>query len=219
MLYQKEREEMCEVVKAMFDRDLTNAAGGNLSERMNKEHFIMTPTLMAQQQLCKLEPEDILVVDKELNVIEGRGKVTREINMHMAIYEVSDSVKTVIHAHPKEAMVFACLGLEIEHLCENTVKLGKVETLPFSTATTEELAKTVKDYMTKRKDELEKHPIAALLNKHGIILADKSGLKAAYDVLERIEYEAYVNIQAKLLRLTEHIDLSDDRKLNYNMEE
>ena len=29
MLYQKEREEMCEVVKVMFDRDLTNAAGGN----------------------------------------------------------------------------------------------------------------------------------------------------------------------------------------------
>ena len=74
MLYQKEREEMCEVVKAMFDRDLTNAAGGNLSERMNENHFIMTPTLMAQQKLCRLEPEDILVVDKELNIIEGRGK-------------------------------------------------------------------------------------------------------------------------------------------------
>ena len=36
MLYREEREIMCEVVKAMFDRDLTNAAGGNLSERMNK---------------------------------------------------------------------------------------------------------------------------------------------------------------------------------------
>ena len=219
MLYREEREIMCEVVKAMFDRDLTNAAGGNLSERMNKEHFIMTPTLMAQQKLCKLEPEDILVVDKDLNVIEGTGKVTREINMHMAIFEVSEDVRTVIHAHPKESMVFACLGLEIEHLCENTVKLGKVETLPFVPATTPELAAMVKEYMEKRKDEISKHPVAALLNKHGIILADKNGLKSAYDVLERIEYVAYVNIQAKLLRLAEHVNINDNRKLNYNLEE
>ena len=219
MLYENERRIMCEVVKVMFDRNLTNAAGGNLSERMNDDHFIMTPTLMAQQQFCDLEPEDILVVDKALNVIEGRGRVTREINMHMAIFEVSRDVRSVIHAHPKEAMVFACLGWEIEHLCENTVKLGKVETLPFSPATTEELAQTVKTYMEGRKEELSKHPVAALLNKHGLILADKDGLKAAYDMLERIEFEAYVNIQARLLKLTENIIIEDNRKLNYNTEE
>ena len=33
MLYEAERREMCRIVKSMFDRWLTNAAGGNLSCR------------------------------------------------------------------------------------------------------------------------------------------------------------------------------------------
>ena len=44
MMYKKEREELCEVVKLMFDRKLTNAAGGNVSVKINDEHIIMTPS-------------------------------------------------------------------------------------------------------------------------------------------------------------------------------
>lgn len=43
MLYEAERRDLCTVVKTMFDRFNTNAAGGNVSVRMNGKHIIMTP--------------------------------------------------------------------------------------------------------------------------------------------------------------------------------
>ena len=49
----------------MYDRKFTNAAGGNVSIKVSDDHFIMSPTLMSQNYLCDLNPEQILVIDKE----------------------------------------------------------------------------------------------------------------------------------------------------------
>ncbi|MCB2660466.1 hypothetical protein KQ740_14510, partial [Listeria monocytogenes] len=81
MLYQKEREDLAKIVKPMFDRFETNAAGGNVRVRMISEHIIMTPTLMSHAKLCDLSPYEILEVDNNNEVVEGDGRVTREINL------------------------------------------------------------------------------------------------------------------------------------------
>lgn len=195
MLYYEQRKDLCEVTQIMFDRFNTNAAGGNISVKVSDEHFLMTPTLMSQAKFCRLTPEDIIVIDKDGYIYDGNGKVTREFNMHCAIFEVLPEVGAVIHAHPKESMVFASLGMELPHLTEATRKLGEVKTLEFAPATSLELAKIVKEYMeTRQGDTL---PIASLLREHGILVADKT-LRKAYDMLERIEYNAYVNIHTKI---------------------
>lgn len=216
MMYLEERADLCKVTKMMFDRFITNAAGGNISVKMNDEHFIMTPTLMSQMKFGRLEPEEIIVIDREGRVIEGNGKVTREFNMHVAAYDALPEAGAVLHAHAKESMVFASLGLEMPHLCEATRKLGQIITLPFAPATSKELAHNVKQYLQTRKDDL---PIATLLREHGILVVDKT-LRKGYDMLERIEYNAYVNTQAKLFQLTG--DYQPGRKeeaFNYNLEE
>jgi L-fuculose-phosphate aldolase len=194
MLYYEERKDLCEVTKMMFDRFNTNAAGGNISVKVSDEHFIMTPTLMSQGKFCRLTPEDIVVIDKEGTVYEGNGKVTREFNMHVAVYETMPDVGAVVHAHPKESMVFASLGLDLPHLTEATRKLGEIKVLDFAPATSRELAQNVREYMETRKGDL---PVATLLREHGILVVDKT-LRKAYDMLERIEYNAYVNIHAKI---------------------
>nr|WP_295974483.1 class II aldolase/adducin family protein [uncultured Bacillus sp.] len=195
MLFYEERKDLCEVTKTMFDRFNTNAAGGNISVRVSEDRFIMTPTLMSQEKFCRLNPEDIIVIDKEGTVYEGNGKVTREFNMHVAVFDTLPDVGAIVHAHPKESMVFASLGMDLPLLTESVRKLGEVKTLDFAPATSLELAQIVKEYMeTRRGDAL---PIAALLREHGIVVADKT-LRKAYDMLERIEYNAYVNIQAKI---------------------
>lgn len=219
MLFQKEREEMCEVCKFAFDRHLTNAAGGNFSARVAEDRFLISPTLMSQQKFCRLKPEDILVIDSERNILEGNGKLTREINLHMAVYEEVSGAKAILHAHPKETMVFAALGLELPHLTEASVKVGKVITLPFAPATSEKLAATVREYVKGRSEEVNNHPIAMLLRKHGIVVVDNKGIKPGFDMLERLEYEAYVNVQARIIKATENLDLSKMENLDYNLDE
>lgn len=218
MLFYNERKDLCEVTQMMFDRFNTNAAGGNISVRVSEDRFIMTPTLMSQAKFCRLTPEDIIVIDKEGNVYEGNGKVTREFNMHVAVFESRPDCGAVIHAHPKESMVFASLGLDLPHLTEATRKLGPIKTLAFAPATSPELAQTVREHMELRSGD--KLPIAALLREHGIIVADTT-LRKAYDMLERIEYNAYVNIQAKMFEALGYYSPQGEpeKKFAYNLEE
>jgi Ribulose-5-phosphate 4-epimerase and related epimerases and aldolases len=198
-MYEKERQQICVTVKLMFDRMLTNIAGGNVSMRVSDEHVIMTPTLMSEEKHCVLKPEEVLVVDMNLNLIEGEGKITRESNMHMGIYKECPDVNAVIHSHPRESLVFASLGIPMPLVTEATEKFGEIITLPYAPACTQELADTAVSYFKTRKDELKKHGVAALIRKHGIILADKNLVKALDD-LERIETNAYVVLRSQALK-------------------
>lgn len=196
MMYEEERQQICDTVRLMFDRKLTNMAGGNVSVRVSDEHVLMTPAHMSDEKHCRLKPEEVLVVDMNMNILEGEGTKTRESNMHMGIYKDVPLANAVIHSHPREILVFACLGLPLPSMTEATDKFGEIVCLPYAPATTQQLADTTVGYLKTRKDELSKHGLVALLRRHGIIIADKNLLKALDD-LERVETNAYVNICAR----------------------
>lgn len=216
MLYEKERQDLAKIVKTMFDRFETNAAGGNVSVKMNEEHIIMTPTLMSQAKLCQLSPYEILVVDQKNEVVEGDGKVTREINLHRACYNENPEIGCVLHAHPKESMLFATLGIDLPNLTEATQKIGRIPTLEFAPATSKELAEIVRKHVAHLRDKAV--PSASLLNKHGIVVLETS-LHKAYDLLERIEYNAYVAQKAMVFDALHIHTLTEELQLNYNLEE
>lgn len=200
MLYELERIKMCELVKNIYDRWLTNAAGGNLSQKVSDEHFIMTPTLMSVYDLWKCNPENILVVDKDLNIIEGDGRLTREINMHMAMYEADPRISGIIHAHPKELMVYACLGKDLELVTEAANDMDShLKCLSYAPATTEELANKVGAFCQKQYELQKNVPYATLINSHGIIVG-ASDIFLANDMLERLEIDAYVNTMIKNIK-------------------
>lgn len=205
MMFLKERKQLCEVARIMFDRNLTNAAGGNISMRIDEKYILMTPTLMSQRKFCRLKPEEILVLDYNLNKIEGEGNITRESNMHLGILKEAPLAKAVIHAHPKYAMVFACLGIEMPIYYEACEKLEEIITLPYAQACSVELADKVTEYIKRRKDELEDHGLVALLRNHGIIVVE-TDLYKAYDLLERVETNAYVSLQVKKLKELERLN-------------
>lgn len=189
MLYQQERERLAKIVRTMFDRFETNAAGGNVSVRMNDKHIIMTPTLMSQDHLCNLSPYQILVVDMDENVIEGDGRLTREINMHMACFKTHKNIGAVVHGHARESMVFATMGMEMPNLTEATQKFGRIPCLDFYPACSPELAEEVKSYVESLGDDVKSK--AMLLKQHGVLVLDTT-LNKAYDSLERLEYNAYI---------------------------
>lgn len=207
MQYREARERLARIAGSMFTRWLTNAAGGNLSEKVDEDRYVMTASGLSSHRLWDISPDDVLVVDGDLNVIEGRGKPTREINMHMAMYRNDDKLGAVIHSHPKDLMVYASMGADMPLVCEAVEYLGaSLHCLPYRMATTVELARTVgawtKEFSTafgQKTFAMEDiYAYGVLLRRHGVIIG-ASGSWEANDMLERLETNAYVALHCSML--------------------
>lgn len=83
--YMDLRQEMCNTARNMWARRLTNAAGGNFAVRPEKNRILVTPSMMSEHKHCQLQPQDILLIDYEGNILEGEGKLSRETDMHILL--------------------------------------------------------------------------------------------------------------------------------------
>ena len=190
MLFQQEREEMVKIVRIITERGLTNAAGGNFSflaeDDMGKPFIIMTPSLMSESFLGELPAAQILVVDFHTQtIIDGVGTLTREINMHQAIYHANPKVKAVIHSHAPNTLFWATANIPIPNLTEGTQKVKGIPILDFAPACSLELA----EIATKYIEENQELPQLFMLNSHGILIAQKgvSGIHAIHSALAILE--------------------------------
>ena len=67
--YMEQRKEMLEIIKYLYDRKLTNAAGGNVSMRVADNRVLITPSMMSEHHRCRINPEDLMIIDYEGNII------------------------------------------------------------------------------------------------------------------------------------------------------
>ena len=70
----EQREQMAKVAHYMWDRRLTNAAGGNFAVLAEENRVLISPSLMSERHFCEMRPEDFLLIDYDMNVLEGTGK-------------------------------------------------------------------------------------------------------------------------------------------------
>ena len=199
MIFEREREDLARIVKLIFERKNTNVAGGNFSfkttDQTGKEYIIMTPTMMSEAYLGEISPAQILVVEPHTRkIIDGVGKLTREINLHEAVYDTNPEIKAVLHAHAPNSMFWATAGLDMPNLTEATQKIGYVPVLDFEPNCSPELAGLVSDYMEKEKLEL---PNMLLLNSPGVLISapGETGIEAihkALQILDTTEWNAEI---------------------------
>ncbi len=55
---------MCKIAQVMFDRNLTDLSGGNISVQV-EDRILVTPSLASNLQFWILKPEEILILDLE----------------------------------------------------------------------------------------------------------------------------------------------------------
>ena len=48
--YYDMRVEMCKVAKMMWDKRLTNAAGGNFSVKVDENRILLSPSMMSEEK-------------------------------------------------------------------------------------------------------------------------------------------------------------------------
>lgn len=197
MIFEREREDLAKIIKLIFDRKNTNVAGGNFSfkvtDEVGKEYIIMTPTMMSEAYLGNVSAAQVLVVEPHTRkIIDGVGNLTREINLHEAMYDANPEIKAVLHAHAPNSMFWATSGLDLPNLTEATQKVKYVPVLDFEPNCSEELAELASGYVKEKNMEL---PYMLLLNSHGVLIntTGETGLQAihkALSILDTMEWNA-----------------------------
>lgn len=191
--YIEMRKEMCKVAKLMWERRLTNAAGGNFAVRVDENRILISPSLMSEEKHCELEPEDFILIDYEENIIEGTGNLSREGLMHVLILKNFKEIGCTIHAHPFYCMPFVSQAKPIPNVTEATLGRGYVGCIEYTKAYTPELSYNIYNYFEENRELAVQKPIGVILPLHGVVVSGPS-IYNAYSMLERIECDAFCNI-------------------------
>jgi L-fuculose-phosphate aldolase len=177
--------------RLLFERTLTDAAGGNLSIRVGNR-ICISPRYSGQQRQWQLAPEDVLICDLDRNILSGTGQISRESNVHFSVHrEFGTHGTAVVHCHPRNLLVFAATNRPMEPILEANRKFGVTPVVPFAPAHSPKLADHVRAALRGREALISKQAAAVIAPWHGLFLMSKD-LDAGFDAAERLDNNAYI---------------------------
>lgn len=198
-MYTVTRQELLDVCKLVYERYLTNAAGSNFSGRASAITLYLTPTGNAKRNRMNMKADDLLLVDFAGNILDGRGSLSTSWITHRRMYQAFDYVGAVIHAHPKMTTVFACQEAPMPPLLDAMKKYGEIHVLPRNLKVdSPEFGDAIVDVFKSSESSFQKHGHAVLYPFHGCLVAAPT-LDDAFDLLERMEFNAAAILYSKLL--------------------
>jgi ribose 5-phosphate isomerase B len=197
-LISQTRRKIAETGRLVFERHLTDAAGGNISVRVG-DQVCITPRFSGSKRHWQLQPNQVLVSDLSGNKVEGDGDVSRESKVHYRLYKEFPDGTAVLHSHPRHVMVFVASGQPIEPVLEATLKFGTIPVVnKFAPAHSEYLAEFIVEAMQGKEEAIRKYAVAVMAPWHGLFVVGKD-LDAAFDLTERIDTNAYCILMSRLL--------------------
>lgn len=90
-----------------FQRGLQVSTGGNISIRIGPGRFLTKPTGMG---LFDCLDSDLVVVDVQGRPLAGHAKPTKDIQVHLAIFQKRPDVHGIVHYHAPYATAYAVKG-------------------------------------------------------------------------------------------------------------
>ena len=164
-----------ETARELTKKGYLMATGGNLSVRIaGQSALAITPS---NYDYMKMLPEDICVLDFELNVLEGQLKPLVESGMHAAIYQARPDVNAVVHTHQVYASTLTLIRMPIPALFdEQTRFLGRsVNIIPYAPSGTGLLANTIARHVRDNNN-------AYMMQNHGALVFGHDMERAVHNV-------------------------------------
>lgn len=173
----------------IIKRALTVETWGNISVRDSESGLVyLTPSAMKYDEITE---DDVVVMDIDGNIVEGKRKPTIETGMHLAIYRNRSEINAVIHTHPIYSMVYAVQGRSISQFTDETAQAlgGEVLCTNYALPGTDEMAKEVAGALpgTHR---------ACLIHSHGAVCLGRS-------MSEAFKTATVLEATARVLQLVE----------------
>jgi ribulose-5-phosphate 4-epimerase/fuculose-1-phosphate aldolase len=132
------RVELLAATRRAVEAGLLPGTAGNLSVRDAESGLIVITPSQIPYHRCA--PEDMVVIDQDLRVVEGRHAPSSERRMHLALYRARPDAGAIVHTHSPYATAFAVLERSIPFaIAEMSLIGGSVPVAPFDPPGTEEL--------------------------------------------------------------------------------
>lgn len=197
ILYADTRARIAELGRLMFDRKLTDSAGGNISVRVG-DKVCITPRYAGSKFQWRLRPEQVLVTDFDGTKLEGEGEISREAKVHYALLKAYPESGSVVHGHAQNILVFCAANLPMPPVLEATQKYGVIKISQYATAHSGVLAANLLADFADQEDRIKASAAAVMAVYHGLFVLARD-LETGFDVTERLDRNARVILQARSL--------------------
>ena len=190
MLLSALREELALYARKMYESQLVRATQGNLSARDPESGRIcITPTGADYQSL---RGEDIVVIDRNGSVVEGRWEPSSELPLHTLLLERRPDINCVMHTHSTYASAFAVVYQPIPMILQESAAClgGDVPVVSYQMSGTREFAELIADSIGDRH--------ALLWGNHGAMVIG-SNLAQTFAIAHALEDSARIATIARQL--------------------
>ena len=184
-----EKEQVVRYGKKLIDRRLTTGSGGNISVYNREKNLVaISPSGLDYYETT---PEDIVILDMDGNLVEGKHRPSSEAGMHLAFYKNRADVSGIVHTHSKFATAIACMGWELPAVHYLIGMAGhRVKCTGYATYGSDELAKKALETIGDSN--------AVLLANHGLIALGED-VDRAFSTAEHLEFVSEVYYLTKTL--------------------
>ena len=182
------KKQIIKYGKKLGEKNMTPATSGNISVRFN-ENILITGSGTC---LADLSEDEIVLIDKNASLIDGKIKPSSEKNLHTAIYAIRSDINAIIHCHSPYTSAFAVCRIPLSKpiISENVFYFGEIPVAEYALPGSNKLVENSAKLFTKHN--------AVLLANHGIILGAKD-IKNAYYLMETAETYAQIYLNSMLL--------------------
>ena len=173
--FELQKKQIVDTAQFLVQKGYLMATGGNISLRIpEKNAFAITPS---NYDYFKMTPDDVCILDFELNKIEGHLKPSVESAMHGAIYQTRPDVNAIIHTPQAYVSALTLIKTPIPALFDEQARfLGRsVDIIPYAPSGTGMLKNTV-------AKNVKNHNNAFMMQNHGALVFGHDMERAVHNV-------------------------------------
>jgi L-fuculose-phosphate aldolase len=170
-----QKQQIVETAQALVHKGYLMATGGNISLRIPEQNaFAITPS---NYDYMKMKPEDLCVLDFNLNMVDGHLKPSVESAMHGAVYQARTDVNAIVHTHQVYTSALTLIKAPIPALFDEQARfLGRsVDIIPYAPSGTGMLKNTVAKHV-------KNHNNAFMMQNHGALVFGHDMERAVHNV-------------------------------------
>lgn len=190
------KQEICDVLKACYEKGWISTRDGNASyKRAYETDMLITPSGAVKYML---HPDNILIVPVE---IKASSKASGEIKLHSKLQEHHKEQRAVLHVHPTHIVAAMYAGYSLQAISKEFPELYRYTkvgpTVPKLEPLTEALAdKTCKRLGLDNSTGALKYDIVGQVN-HGVTAVGKT-LWEAFEHIERLEHICEIVLKSQV---------------------
>ena len=203
----KVKEEIILIAKEMYKRDLLDSIGGNISFREGNKIYV-TKTGSSIDRHWDLNEDSIIETGLNGKALNGdeQNFISQESHVHYRILNLIPDVDTVIHAHPKYLLGFACLKVAMPIVTSPGRALGfprYVLNVKDEPAVSTKEAIAITKYFRYLYEKNPNCALACLMPGHGVVIAGK-GLRETFAKLQILENNTIAFYLKQIIKFSDY---------------